>query len=166
MSKALVVYASKYGSTKDVAEKVGSVMRERGEEVDVLSVDEVKSVNQYNKIVFGAALYAGNISKPARSFLNRQQAVLAQKPVAFFVLGPISKDEKEMVDAEEQLKKVLTKFDWFKPANAKVFVGKFDLSMLKWPISLVGKMKGTPLYGETLRDERDWDAIQTWAASV
>jgi menaquinone-dependent protoporphyrinogen oxidase len=166
MGKVLVSYATKYGSTKEVAEKIADNMRAQADDVDVMSVDDVKSIDGYDKVVFGAALYAGNISGPAKKFLNRNRAVLAGKPVSMFLLGPISRDEKEMTGAEDQMAKVLAKYDWFKPVSSQIFVGKFDLSMLKWPFSLVAKMKGTPLYGETLRDERDWDAISAWAASI
>jgi menaquinone-dependent protoporphyrinogen oxidase len=166
MSKILVAYASKYGSTKEVAEKIGAALRDRGDNVDVRPVNDETSLDDYDKIIFGAALYAGNISKPARKFLDRNQAVLEQKPVAFFVLGPINRDEKDMTGAEEQLEKVLEKYPWLKPAQTQVFVGKFNPDMLKWPISLVTKVKGTPLYGETLRDERDWDAITAWTAAL
>ncbi len=166
MSKVLVTYATKYGSTKDVAEKIGETMRGKGDDVDILSVSDAGAIYGYDKIVFGAALYAGNISGPAKKFLTRNQAALSAKPVSFFVLGPINRDAKDMTGAEEQMAKVLAKFAWFKPAASKVFVGKFDASMLKWPLSLLTKAKGTPLYGETARDERDWDDIQTWAESV
>jgi menaquinone-dependent protoporphyrinogen oxidase len=166
VSKVLVAYATKYGSTGEVAEKIGAALKEKGNDVEVKSVEDAQSIDGFDQIVFGAAFYAGNISKPARNFLVRNQAALTAVPVFLFMLGPITREESEMTGAEEQLDKLLAKYDWLKPVATKVFVGKFDPDMLKWPFSLVTKVKGTPLYGETLRDERDWDDIQKWAASI
>lgn len=166
MSKVLVAYASKYGSTKEVAEKVGAVIREKGESVDIKTVEDINSVDEYDKIVLGAALYAGNLSRAARKFLNRNQAGLAAKPVSMFVLGPIGPDEAEMTGAKEQLAKLLEKYEWLKPVATEVFIGKFDATMLKFPVTILLKLPASPLYGMTQQDNRDWNAISAWATNV
>jgi len=43
----LVAYASKYGSTKGVAERIGARLRERGHRVEVRAVDQTDGVDTY-----------------------------------------------------------------------------------------------------------------------
>ena len=40
-TRVLVAYASKYGATKEIAEKIGQVLKEEGIEVDVLLLPQI-----------------------------------------------------------------------------------------------------------------------------
>jgi menaquinone-dependent protoporphyrinogen oxidase len=55
----------------------------------------------------------------------------------------------------------LAKFSWLKPLTVKVFPGKFDPQSLRFPYSLIGPLKKMPA-----SDERDWEAIRTWARNA
>ena len=57
--KILVAYASKYGSTTEIANKIGEVLTQAGHQVDVLSADQVKGLSAYQAIVLGSAVYYG-----------------------------------------------------------------------------------------------------------
>jgi len=62
-NKVLVAYGSKYGSTAEIAEKIGHVIADEGFQVDVLSADKVKNVTDYQGVVIGSAAYIGNWRK-------------------------------------------------------------------------------------------------------
>jgi len=62
----LVAYATRYGSTLEVAEEIARVLRQSGLLVDDLSVREVKSLDGYRAVVVGVPLYIGKFLRDAR----------------------------------------------------------------------------------------------------
>ena len=55
-ASVLVAYATRYGSTQEVAEAVAATLRERGLEVDIQPMREVRALDQYRAVVLGAPL--------------------------------------------------------------------------------------------------------------
>lgn len=165
VSHVLVTYATKYGSTGEVAERVGATLKGLGHAVDVTPAARVTDVAAYDAVVVGAPLYIGKILKDASAFFERHQAVLETKPVALFLLGPV-KAEDDMAEARTQIAPVLERIGWLKPVATEMFVGKFDPATLRGLDKLVTKPKASPLYGVPARDDRDWNAIEAWAASL
>lgn len=157
----LVAYATRYGSTQEVAEAVAETLRESGLTVDLLPMRQVRALEGYSAVVLGAALYMYRWHKDARRFLSRHRKALAQRPVAVFALGPVHEphDEKEWQDSQIQLDKQLAKFPWFEPVSVELFGGKFDPAKLAFPIN---KLAGN----EPPSDARDWDAIRAWARGL
>ncbi len=75
--KVLVAYASKYGATKEIAEKVGLVLKDAGFAVDVLPADRVAAIAPYRAVVLGSAVYIGGWRKAAARFLKDNETALA-----------------------------------------------------------------------------------------
>ena len=78
----LVAYATKRGSTREVAEAVGATLRERGFQVEVEPARKVKDGGRYDAVVVGGALYRGRWHRDARRLLKRRRKEFASKPVA------------------------------------------------------------------------------------
>jgi menaquinone-dependent protoporphyrinogen oxidase len=154
----LVGYATRYGSTQEVAGAVAATLRERGLEVDIQPLRDVRTLEGYRAIVLGAPLYMFHWHKDALRFLARHREALMQWPVAIFALGPLHAEEKEFQAAREQLEKELVKFPWLKPAAIAIFGGKFDPQKLTFPYNLIPALKNMPA-----SDVRDWAAIRAWA---
>jgi menaquinone-dependent protoporphyrinogen oxidase len=157
----LVGYATRYGSTREVAEVVAAALRESGLEVDLQPLREVRTLAAYHAVVVGAPLYMFHWHKDARNFLARQRKVLEGLPVAIFALGPFHADEKEFEGARGQLDKELAKFPWLSPVACEVFGGKFDPQKLTFPHNLVPALKNM-----SPSDARDWPAIRAWASGL
>ncbi len=157
----LVAYATRYGSTQEVAEAVASTLRERGLAVDIQPMRDVRSLEQYRAVVLGAPLYIFHWHEDALQFLARHREALTQRPVAIFALGPIHAEEKEFQGAREQLDKELAKFPWLRPEAIAIFGGKFDPEKLTFPHNLVPALKNMPA-----SDIRDWTAIRAWASDL
>ncbi|MCX9078211.1 MAG: flavodoxin domain-containing protein, partial [Candidatus Methanoperedens sp.] len=68
-NKILVAYASKYGATTEIAEKIGEVLRQGGIDADVLPAERVEALNLYDAVVLGSAVYAGQWRREAILFL-------------------------------------------------------------------------------------------------
>ena len=163
--KVLVAYASKYGSTQEVAEAIAATLRERGLSVDLQPMRKVRTLEGYGSVVLGAPLYFGLWHKDALNFLSRNEDAIAQRPVAIFALGPNSNDEKEMKGSRAQLDKELAKFPWLTPVVIEVFGGKYP-AKLRFPESLIASLPASPLHGMPPSDLRDWAAIRAWASNL
>lgn len=157
----LVAYATRYGSTQEVAETIAATLRDQSLAVDLQPARVVRSLASYNGVVLGAPLYMFRWHADALRFLSRHRAALMANPLAIFALGPWHDDEKERQGAREQLDKELAKFAWLKPAAVQVMGGRFDPARLTFPHSLIPALKQMPA-----GDVRDWTAIRAWASSL
>lgn len=159
--KILVGYASRYGSTQEVAEGIAATLREHGLAVDLKLAQDVRSMEGYHAVVLGAPLFMFHWHKDALKFLSRHHKALMELPVAVFVLGPVHDphDEQEWKSSSDQIKKELEKFPWLTPAALEMFGGKYDPSKLRFPLS-------TFAGAEPASDIRDWDAVRAWAREL
>jgi menaquinone-dependent protoporphyrinogen oxidase len=160
-NKILVTYATRYGSTQEVAEEIAATLRESGLEVDLRPAREVRALEGYHAVVLGAPLFMFRWHKDAHWFLKQHRKALVRQRVAVFALGPTHDpyDEKEWQDSRAQLDKELAKSPWFTPVALQMFGGRYDPAKLRFPLSL--------LAGEVpASDIRDWDAIRAWAHSL
>jgi menaquinone-dependent protoporphyrinogen oxidase len=158
-AKVLIAYASKYGSTKEIAEKIGEVIKGEGLEVDTLSADKVKDISGYKDVIIGAAMYMGMWRKEARNFITKYEKALAEKRLWVFSSGPSGKGDPAQllkgVTVPAAIKPIL---DRVKPQDLTVFHGNLDPMKMKglekWIVKRVGGGTG---------DFRDWDMITAWA---
>jgi menaquinone-dependent protoporphyrinogen oxidase len=157
----LVAYATRYGSTQQVAEAIATTLREAGLVVDLKPLREVRSLEAYRAVVLGAPLFMFHLHKDALDFLSRHRKAIANLPVAVFVLGPVHDphDDKEWQDSRLQLDKELAKFPWFSPLTIEIFGGKYDPTALRFPLKMFAG-------AEPASDIRDWAAIQAWAQTL
>ncbi len=163
--KILVAYATRYGSTREVAEVVGATMREQGLTVDVMPVKDVADLGGYHGVVLGTPFYLGSILKDAAAFLERHHTALEVLPVALLALGPTQATD-DMTEARKQLDGPLAKLEWLNPVAAEMFVGKYDPAHLRLLDRLIALPPASPLHGVGAHDERDWDAIRSWAMGL
>jgi menaquinone-dependent protoporphyrinogen oxidase len=153
----LVTYASKQGATGRLAERVAEVLRDRGLAVEVQPLKAVTDPTQYEAFVIGSAVYLGSWLKDATSFVERNQPVLAERPVWLFSRGPLGE-----AGVSPELARIATAVH---VREHRVFAGapgrmKFDVpDLLVW---------GLPRNGRLLMegDFRDWPAVEAWAASI
>ena len=153
----LLAYASRFGSTQEVAETIATTLRENGLEVDLQPMQEVKSLARYDAVVLGAAIYNAKWNADAHQFLSKHQDTLTQLSVVIFTLGPLSASEAAKRNSRHQLDSELAKYPWLKPVAVEIFAGKYDPSK-----------PGLGFFDRFVpaRDLRNWDAIRTWAKAL
>ena len=144
----LVAYATKHGSTREVADAIGAALLEHGLLVDVLSAQDVHSLEPYAGVVLGGALYMGRWHRDAREFLKRHEKALESIPLAVFGMGPKTLDDADVAGARAQLDAALAKTPTLTPDDIAVFGGVIDPAKLRFPLSRL-----------PASDARDWDAI-------
>jgi len=154
----LVGYATRSGSTQEVAETIAATLREDGLTVVCQPLKEVQTLDGYGAVVLGAPLYMFRWHKDAMRFLSRHRQALTERSAAVFASGPIEDNVQQWQDARGHLDKELLKFPWFAPVAVEIIGGKFDPAKLTFPYNLLPALKRMPA-----SDLRDWTAIRAWA---
>lgn len=160
MASVLVAYATKYGSTREVAESVAMALREAGVEAVARPAGEVRELDGYSAVVLGTALYFFHWRGEAHRFLKRNRKALAALPVAVFGIGPIEDTPEQYDGARDHLSKGLAQHPWLSPVSLTVFGGRFDPEGLRFPDNNPAVRKMAPC------DLRDFEAIGTWARDL
>ena len=153
--RVLVAYASRHGSTQEVAEAVADVLRERGFGTDVLAAAQVHDLAGYDAVVIGGALYAARWHRDARRLLARHREFLSTVPVAVFAMGPRTLDPDDVAQSRRELDVGLAQVPEVEPVSVAIFGGVVDPEKLHFPLSHMPAV-----------DARDWDAIRAWAVQL
>ncbi len=156
----LVAYASKRGSTAEIAETVAATLRRAGLDVDLKPAGEVQSLEPFDAVVLGSAVYMKRWRGDARHFLKRHRKALRQMPFWVFSSGPVGdpgNDNPEWIEPPSLTAKVeemggrgQVVFGGCLPAEPHGFIEK-------------AMVDGTP---REYRDRRDWAEIRAWAGQV
>jgi menaquinone-dependent protoporphyrinogen oxidase len=160
--QVLVVYATKYGATAEIAEKIGRMLREEGLRTDVLPTDRIGDLTPYQAVVLGSAVYMGKWRKEAVKFLQANEKMLAERPVWLFSSGPTGEGDPVELSKGWRFPEAQQPIaDRIQPHDIAVFHGNVNMKMLnfieKWMIKNVKAPVG---------DFRDWEAITSWAAAI
>ena len=161
-NQVLVTYATKYGATAEIAEKIGQVLRQAGFNTDVLPADRVSNLSSYKTVILGSAVYMGGWRKEAAKFLKANEKVLAEQLVWLFSSGPTGKGDPVKLTEGWRFPKALQPIaDRIQPRDIAVFHGAIHKQKLnfieKWMLNNVKAPLG---------DFRDWDAITSWATAI
>ena len=161
MSKnILVAYASRAGSTGEVAQAIGEVLNSNGSSVDVMLVKDIKDLSQYQAVVLGSAIRIGSWLPEAKKFVENNKQILGQVPTAYFtVCMTLQEDTPETrKEVETFLAPVHAVME---PVDAGYFAGVADFSKLNFLERKMGQWAGM-----SEGDYRDWDAIRAWAQNL
>ena len=159
--RTLIAYASRAGSTAEVAETIGNVLRESGLDVDVRSVKDVQSLTGYDALVLGSAIWAGKPLPEMQRFVADQHEALARLPVAYFILCDALRED---TPANRQIALgYLSPLRAAKqPVSVGMFAGRRDFSkvhpLLRWFLMRVVRLAEG--------DWRDWAQIRAWAVTL
>ena len=162
----LVTYASRAGSTAEVAEAIGQTLRDSGAQVDVHPMKEVKDLSPYRAVVAGSAIRGGKWLPEAMDFMRAHREELARLPCATFMVC-ITLGMRNGEKYREGLR------DWMaearslaRPMSEGMFAGMLDFSKVPLTFNTL-LMRLMVLVGVFPRgDHRDWAAIRAWAESL
>jgi len=153
--RVLVAYATKKGSTREVAEAIAARLEQDGLRTVVQPARDRIDLRAFDGVVLGGALYTGRWHRDARRFLRRHRRILRTLPVAIFGMGPSTADEQAMGSSLGQLERALAHTRDVAPVSVTVFGGVIDPARLRFPFNRMAPS-----------DARDWDAIAAWADEV
>jgi menaquinone-dependent protoporphyrinogen oxidase len=156
--KTLITFASRHGSTSEIADALAEELRLAGRSVAVRPVEEVEDLANYEAVIVGSAVYMGNWLPEARHFVERHREVLATVPVWLFSSGPLGEGDLQPHGDPAQLDAMMRAIH---ARDHRLFVGKLDPSELGFGERLMAKVVRTPE-----GDFRDWGAIRAWARKI
>ena len=160
--RVLVTYASKYGATTEIAERIGQVISESGLSTDVLSVEKVNNLAHYKVVVLGSAVYMGRWRREAARFLKTNEKVLGEQMVWLFSSGPMDKgDPLELVEGLYLPKGLQPVAERIGPKDIVVFHGVAVLEKMNFFDRWIMKKVKAPA-----GDFRDWESIVSWAKGI
>ncbi|OXM45396.1 flavodoxin domain-containing protein [Amycolatopsis alba] len=157
--KILVAAASRHGATRDIADEIGRCLgSELGGRavVEVQSAEDVVSVEDYDVVLLGSAVYMGHWLDGAKTLIE-QHEVLRHKDVWLFSSGPVGEPPKP---ADEPLD-VAGLMTLSRAHGHRVFQGRIDRSRLRFAErAMVAALRVKD------GDYRDWTAIRNWATEI
>jgi len=151
----LIVYASKHGSTEQVARGIGETLRKRGLTTAIEPAREVLDLSGYRAVLIGGSIYMGRWHHDARQFLKRHRRDLERLPFAVFALGPGKNTPEDFEASRKQLDHALVRSPELEARAVAVFGGVIDPERMRFPLN---HLKRTDL--------RDWNEIHAWAAEL
>ncbi len=156
MTRTLVAYGSKHGSTKEVATAIAADLRAAGHDVDLLSAGAatVAGPAGYDSIVLGGSLYRGRWHTDACKFVRRHHDAVVELRFAVFALGPRTLEAGAVTESRKQLDAALARLK-VEPDLSKIFGGVIEPAGLHFPFSRMPRS-----------DARDWQAIDAWSEEI
>ena len=152
----LVAYASKHGSTAEIAATIADTLRDSGLDVDCREAGDVRTLDGYDAVVLGSAVYMRRWRRSAKQLVRRHADALAGMPFWVFSSGPVGEPtEDEASSRWLEPPGVIRRVEELGAREHVVFGGRAPIGS--------GMERGIP---EEFRDRRDWDAIRAWASAV
>jgi len=159
----LIAYTTKYGSTREVAQRIGSVFNEEGMGADVRDVKEIKKMDGYKAVILGGPIVMNKLRPAVIKLAHKYRNFLQKVPVAYFTLGVTMKTDnlENRVQATRYLDDLCKIRE---PVSLGLFAGKVDYSRIG-PLFRWSFQKDTSgMLNEG--DFRDWNVIEQWARNL
>ncbi|HPD57000.1 MAG TPA: flavodoxin domain-containing protein [Smithellaceae bacterium] len=159
--KILVVYATRAGSTIEVAQAIGKKLAAGGALVDVKPVKKAVNVKDYQAVVLGSAIRRGAVLPEIMDFVKTNKEDLKDIPVACFIVCMILREDNEQnrAKAASYIKPLQDELSF---VDVGLFTGKLDYAKINFIDAFIIKyFIGTPE-----GDLRDWRKINDWAENL
>lgn len=156
----LVAYASRCGSTAEIAEALGRDLQSRGYRPEIVPVAKVSDVSAYQAVLLGSAVRAGNWLPEATGFVRQHRREIQNAPNAFFTvhMRNLGDDEKSRNGRLAYLNPVR---ELVRPDIEVFFAGRMDFNRLSFGERLLCRVMGAKSC-----DLRNWPAIHAWGSRV
>lgn len=182
MTKALVVYGTRYGATAGTSEEIAEILRQEGINVRVVNAKEekVQDITEYELVIVGSGIQINRWTGEPEKFLKEFQKELARKKVALFVCCGSAQsltEEEEKSEAigrarRKYLEEKASKYS-LQPVALGLFGGVWDFNNMPWWSRKAMATTKTKLeeadFKETrpgVYDMRDWNTIRSWAKEL
>jgi menaquinone-dependent protoporphyrinogen oxidase len=158
--RMLIAYASKRGSTGEVASAIGKTLAQNGARVDVLPLKKVTNLSDYQAVFVGSAIRVAKWLPEAVNFVSENRAILQRIPTAYFTVCATMFEDTPASRARaagfiDPVRTMLA------PAAEGYFAGKVDPKTLSFLENTMLKSRHVPQ-----GDFRDWNKIASWAQST
>lgn len=155
--RILVAVASRHGATWEIGEVVADTLTGRGNHVDLRAPEEVDSLDGYDAVVLGSAVYLAHWMASARELADRFADDLVRLPVWLFSSGLATQPAASANSPQE----LLALRDRIGGRGHRSFRGRLDRAVLSFA-------ERAAIAGARARegDHRDMAAVRAWALTV
>jgi menaquinone-dependent protoporphyrinogen oxidase len=159
----LVTYASRRGSTGEIAEEIAAVLGETGDRVVVRPMSSVHNLIPFDSVVIGSAIYNGKPLPEAIDFLKTHEYALSKMPLVFFLVSnTLAQPNVELIEeASHFLDPAYTVAPHIHPLDVGLFAGSYEPARWNLFKRLADWFQQIP-HG----DFRNWKDIRHWASGI
>jgi menaquinone-dependent protoporphyrinogen oxidase len=172
MTRILIAYGTTEGHTKGIVERMASVIREAGHEVELHDTKEFHKqavTDAFDGIIVGGSVHRGDYQSSLREFVKRNRELLERVPSAFFSVSLAAADRDEEAEAEIQaeLEKFSRETGW-QPRRVETIAGALVYTQYNFFVrhlmKLIVKQHGrSDLDTSRDYDFTDWEAVERFA---
>ena len=171
MKKALILFGSRYGTTKDTSEKIRDILVTKEIEVNLVNIDEEEpSLSGFDGVLIGTGIKISMWTKKIKKFIKKHKKVLDSRKFKFgFFINCGTASEKEKINEakekyiDKKMQKIGLSYD-----IADAFGAIYDFSETSTLSNMSKNIMKTALIKEEgwekvddiLYDLRDLDQIQ------
>ena len=162
-ANVLVVHASAFGSTQEIAERIARHLADGGLTVTVASAAAAPDPARFDGVIIGSAVHGGHWLPDGTDYVRAHRFALAQRPVWLFSSGPVG---DRAAGAPQPDPKELGEFRRaVGPLDHVVFGGSFDRATADFDnLGIIERTVVRRFLPDG--DWRDWSAIQRWAGTI
>lgn len=163
MQRVLVVYSTRTGVTREIAEEIGNSLGDKGIGVQVADAADAKSVADYGLVIVGSPIYGGAIREDVLTFLESHELDLMEQRVAMFTVGmlPVHNRTEAKGEHEGAIEYACIRAPGVKPISHAIFAGAYDPEKVDFVSRKLMERKSAQT-----GDYRDWSAIRAWAVGL
>lgn len=153
----LVAFASRHGSTQQIAGVIARRLQEAGLTATVRAATFVADISAFDAVVLGSAVYMGRWLTEARDFVRIHQSELRARPTWLFSSGPLGNPPRP----EEETDEAVSFATDIAAIGHRRFAGRLDRKVLSF-----AERAATRLVGAEEGDFRDWEDIRRWTDEI
>jgi len=178
MSKALILYGTRYGTTKEISDTIEKIIQEKGIITESYNLKnhnpkEIPPLQEYDGIIIGSGIKIKRWTKAVKKFVQKRKSELKkrQSTLGFYVCcGEASKKSDIGKAINDYITSKLQKLD-IHPAFIDAFGGCYDLTegspitgmIRKIVIAMMKDEEGIENPEGKKHDYRDWEQIEEFA---
>lgn len=127
--KILVAYATRYGSTEEIAKEIAATLKKAGYDAEYKNISDISSVKEYGAVIAGSAIHMGKWLPEARDFIQINKDYLNKVPLFLFSCGitlsnPDEHITRKALFATDEIKQYVT------PKKIGLFAGKLEKDLI------------------------------------
>ena len=167
MSRILIVYGSRYGQTRRVADRIRQVLTSARHSVDFYQADEPPpslALERYGAVVVAAPVFFGKHQASVMDFIGHNAAQLNSIPAAF-----LSVSGSRGREAQAYVSDMITRTGWSpvlaQPVEGAVAYTRYN-PILRWVMRQISRHKGYPTDVSRDHELTDWSGVEQFARGV
>jgi menaquinone-dependent protoporphyrinogen oxidase len=157
--RVLVTAASRHESTREIATAIAAGLVDRGINSVAVPAEEVTTLEGFDAVVLGSAVYKGRWLCGARRLAQIHASALCMMPVWLFSSGPVGPLDHPIPPGTAADVPVLMRLT--RAVGHRTFPGRLDMRHLDFAERAVARTIHAPD-----GDSRDWDAIDRFAGAI